>query len=82
MSLKKYVNQFKLFQTFVVAGVFTTTGSFGAMVVVVVTDTSGVFWGNPWEKVTKKVKTIILFVVIFVGFVILIDSVCKLHIIP
>ena len=63
MSLKKYVNQFKLFQTFVVAGVFTT-GSIEAMVVVFVTDTSGVFWGNPWEKVTKKVKTIILFVFI------------------
>ena len=42
MSFKKYVNQFKLFQTFVVAGVFTT-GSFEAMVVVFVTDTSGVF---------------------------------------
>ena len=80
MSLKKYVNQFKLFQTLVVAGVFTT-GSFEAMVVVFVTDTSGVFWGNPWEKVTKKVKTIILFVFIFVGFLILIGSVCKLHII-
>ena len=75
--IKKSINQ-----TFVVAGVFTTTGSFGAMVVVFVTDTSGVFWGNPWEKVTKKVKTIILFDFIFVGFVILIDSVCKLHIIP
>ena len=42
MSFQKYVNQFKLFQTFVVAGVFTT-GSFEAMVVVFVTDTSGVF---------------------------------------
>ena len=46
MSLKKYENQFKLFQTFAVAGVFTT-GSFEAMVVVFVSDK------NPSNRLIK-----------------------------